>query len=71
MFSKAQKVKIAEEIEKLLLSFDHPEMPKEKPYFELHVHGVDKSWQFADIRPNWEFENKEPGMNPWNERMAK
>ncbi|KKN28910.1 hypothetical protein LCGC14_0849630 [marine sediment metagenome] len=52
MFSKQEKVHIAEEIEKLLLSLNHPEMPKEKPMFALHVDGKeDCSW--ANIVPNW------------------
>ena len=48
MFSTKAKQKIAEEIEKLLLSFNHPEMPTEKPSFELHVDGKE-SCSWADI----------------------
>lgn len=47
MFSVAEKKKIAEKIEKLLLSLDHSEMPKEKPVFlnfmltaKNHGHGL-------------------------------
>jgi hypothetical protein len=65
-----QKKEIAKKIEELLLSFDHPEMPKEKPDFELHVKGKE-SWSWADIKPNWTFnENYKPGINPWNEKQA-
>lgn len=67
MFSKDEKQRIAAEIEKLLLSFNHPEMPKEKPFFSLHVKGAE-AWSWADIQPNWTYEKKAPGMNPWNEQ---
>ena len=66
MFSRAEKVVIATKIEELLLSLGHPEMPKEKPKFHLRVDGAE-SWSFADIDPNWTFESKGPGVNPWNE----
>ena len=66
MFSVKEKQKIAAEIEKLLLDLNHPEMPNEKPKFHLHVDGAE-SWSWADIRPNWEYGDKEPGVNPWNE----
>lgn len=71
MFSMEQKQKISAEVEKLLLSFNHPEMPKEKPKFALRVDGKER-WSWADISPNWTFdkENK-PGMNPHNEVVAK
>jgi len=71
MFSMEQKRKIAEEVEKLLLSFNHPEMPTEKPDFFLHVAGKE-GWSFADIKPNWIFDDQnKPGVNPHNERVAK
>ena len=75
MFSINEKKKIAGEIEKLLLSLDHPEMPKEKPSFSLYVDGKE-SWSWADINPNWTYdESNPPGINPWNEvareKMAK
>jgi len=67
MFSMKEKQFIAAEIEKLLLSLDHPEMPKSKPRFTLNVTGAeDFSW--AEIKPNWTFdEANPPGVNPWNE----
>ena len=67
MFSIDEKKKIAGEIEKLLLSLDHPEMPKEKPSFSLHVDGKE-SWSRSDINPNWTYDGNNPsGVNPWNE----
>ena len=70
MFSVAQKRQIAAAVEKVLLDLNHPEMPKEKPSFKLHVDGAE-SWSWADIEPNWIYdEGKEPGVNPWNESVA-
>jgi len=71
MFSVAQKRHIAAEVEKLLLSLHHAEMPESKPRFRLHVDGAE-SWSWADIEPNWVYDDagKEPGVNPWNERAA-
>ena len=70
MFSMQQKKEIAQKIEELLLSFNHPEMPKEKPKFKIHIDGKE-SWSWADIEPNWIFENKEPDINPFNEMQGK
>jgi hypothetical protein len=70
MFSKDQKIKIAKVVEEIILSFNHPEMPKEKPDFSLCIKGKE-SWSYADIVPNWLFENEEPGVNPYNEMVAK
>ena len=67
MFSVAEKIEISKKIEKILLDYDHPEMPKERPEFHLKVVGKE-SWSWAEIDPNWYFENKEPGMNPFNEK---
>lgn len=67
MFSKNEKMIIAQEIEKLLLTFNHPEMPKEKPNFKLHVDGKE-SWSWADIEPNWKYRSRFPSVNPWNEQ---
>jgi len=66
MFSMQEKQRISKEIEKLLLSFGHPEMPKKRPNFKLHVEGKEE-WSFADIEPNWVFEDNVPGINPFNE----
>lgn len=71
MFSMEQKRKIASEVEKLLLSFGHPEMPTEKPRFYMHVEGKE-GWSFADIHPNWTFNDQDkPNVNPHNEEVAK
>lgn len=70
MFSMAEKKKIAFEIEKLLLSFNHPEMPKEEPYFQIHISGKE-TWSWAKIEPNWKYDkHNKPGINPWNERKS-
>lgn len=67
MFSMEEKRKIADEIQKLLLDLDHPEMPTEKPSFKLHVNGKE-AWSWADIEPNWIFdEGKQISSKPWNE----
>lgn len=52
MFLEQQTRQIADAIEKILLGFNHPEMPKSKPRFHLCVEGQD-SWSWADIFPNW------------------
>jgi len=67
MFSMKEKQEISKAVEKIILGFNHPEMPKEKPMFYLKITGKE-SWSWADIEPNWTFENKAPGVNPWNER---
>jgi len=69
MFSLKQKQLIAEKVEEVLLSFNHPEMPASQPMFHLHVDGRE-AWSFADIEPNWTFSKETPpGVNPWNEAM--
>jgi len=66
MFSVKEKQYIAGEIEKILLSLKHPEMPTEKPEFEIHIAGKEK-WSYADILPNHHYENGITFCNPWNE----
>lgn len=62
-----EKQYIAAEIEKILLKLNHPEMPKEKPVFTLHVLGKE-NWSWADIKPNWTFtKNNPPGCHVFNE----
>jgi len=64
-----QKQYIAGEIEKLLLSLEHPEMPTEKPIFHLRVEGKE-DWSWAEIKPNHTFGlDNPPSMNPFNERL--
>ncbi len=71
MFSVEEKKKIADVIEKTLLEFNHPEMPKEKPKFKIHIDGKEK-WSWADIEPNWVFEDgKKMDVNPFNENVRK
>ena len=67
MFSVAEKKMIAQKVEDLLLELGHPEMPKEKPVFALHIKGKE-NWSWANIEPNWVFEDGKPmGINPFNE----
>ena len=70
MFSAKEKQLIAKKVEELLLSLKHPEMPTELPNFSLHVDGKE-AWSWADIQPNWLFENVPPQKNPWNEKARK
>lgn len=66
MFSASEKHMIAQRIEDLLLSLNHPEMPKKRPVFQLQVKGAE-SWSWAVIDPNWAYKNKPARVNPWNE----
>ena len=68
MFSVKEKQKIAEVLEKTLLELNHPEMPKEKPFFKLHVKGKEE-WSYADIEPNHTI--KQPSYSVWNEIVSK
>jgi hypothetical protein len=70
VFSVRQKQIIAGELEKLLRSFNHPEMqgPDEPLKFHLHIGGkYDDSW--ADIEPNSAV--PVPDVNPFNESLDK
>ncbi len=60
MFSPEEKQKIARMVESLLLSFNHPEMPKENPKFKLHVEGK-AEWSWADIVSNHEHDALQKG----------
>ena len=66
MFSTNEKKRIADAVEKILLEINHPEMPKERPSFKLHVDGKE-SWSWADIEPNWTYEGTHPKTTEWNE----
>lgn len=68
MFSVREKQLIAKAVEDVITSLDHPEMPKEKPKFHLRVDGM-KSWSFAEIDPNWTYEDKYKSVNSWNEKQ--
>jgi hypothetical protein len=69
MFSLEQKKEIARVVEEVILSFDHPEMVKEKPVFELAIVGKE-SWSWAKISPNWMYKDRSPSVNPFNEIQA-
>lgn len=58
MFSMKEKRYIAEQLEKILLGLNHPEMPKEMVNFKLHVDG-EEEWSWADIVPNHKFASSE------------
>lgn len=66
MFSVKQKREIADKIQEVLRSTDHPELPAGEIEFVLHVKGAAK-WSWADICNNDAVKN--PGVNPWNEAM--
>lgn len=57
MFSAEEKEKIADAVEKVIMGFNHPEMPKERPEFSLTVYGKE-SWSWADIEPNWKHKER-------------
>lgn len=68
MFSMSEKQHLASVIEKALLDLKHPEMPSERPVFQLRVNGKE-TWSYAEILPNWTFSRANPpGVNSWNER---
>jgi len=68
MFSVKEKQEIAQLIEDHLIKLNHPEMPKERPSFNLHVRGAE-SWSWAEITPNWKYSKENPpDINPWNEK---
>lgn len=67
MFSQKEKQFIATEVEKIILSLNHPEMPTEHPKFLLNIEGKEP-WSFATIQPNHTFDDQnKPGINAWNE----
>lgn len=71
MFSMEEKKWLAAEVEKLVLSLKHPEMPEDKPMFTLRVEGAE-SWSWAEIKPNWTFGKEGAKVeNPWNEMARK
>lgn len=59
MFSPEEKSTIAIAVSRLLLSLNHPEMPKSSPKFILHVDGAE-SWSWANIVNNDNREKKIP-----------
>jgi hypothetical protein len=70
MFSMQQKHDISDAVEKLLLAIGHPEMPTEKPNFQLRVLGINEQVSWAEIEPNWKFTaDTPPSVNPHNEKQ--
>lgn len=72
MFTTKEKHKISQAVERVLLEINHPEMPKEKLNFTLHVVGKElPSW--AEIVPNWKFKRQGNPENPnkWNETQGR
>jgi hypothetical protein len=67
MFSVQQKRDIAEAVQQILRTTNHPELPEGEINFLLHVDGAE-SWSWADIRNNGAVTN--PDVNPHNEQMA-
>ena len=51
MFSSDMKYMIAEKVQKILQETHHPELPKGKIQFLLHVDGAE-SWSWANIKNN-------------------
>lgn len=66
MFSVTQKRIISEQVQRILRSTNHPELPVGEISFQLHVEGA-ASWSWADIQNNGAVSN--PGVNPWNEKF--
>ena len=66
MFSIRQKREIADAVQAVLRSTNHPELPEGEIQFSLRVVGAE-SWSWADIRNNGAV--VEPGRNPHNEKM--
>ena len=66
MFSVRQKREIADAVQKILRSTEHPELPEGEIEFTLHVKG-DHVWSWAEIRNNGSVLN--PDVNPHNEHM--
>jgi calcineurin-like phosphoesterase len=64
MFSIKQKRDIADAVQKILRSTNHPELPKGEISFSLHVNGA-ALWSWANILNNGAV--IEPDVNPWNE----
>lgn len=71
MFSVSQKRELAQIIEDWLIALNHPEMPKAKPHFTLHIEGIGAE-NFANILPNWmvDEDRARRHANPFNEKQA-
>ena len=64
MFSVKQKREIADAVQQILRTTNHPELPTGEIQFHLHVDGAE-SWSWADIKNNGAVQ--QPSVNPWNE----
>ena len=64
MFSVKQKREIADAVQQILQTTNHPELPTGEIRFHLHVDGAE-SWSWADIKNNGAVQ--QPSVNPWNE----
>ncbi len=70
MFSIREKQLIAEQVQEILRSTNHPELPENEINFLLHVDGA-KSRSWADIKNNGAYKDPVPSVNPWNEAQDK
>lgn len=64
MFSIQQKREIADAVQKILRSTNHPELPPGEIKFMLRVEGAER-WSWAEIKNNGAV--AVPDVNPWNE----
>ena len=67
MFKKKKKRYISDEVQKILKSTNHVELPDGEIKFHLHVYGKE-DWSWADIKNNGDVKNPIP--NPHNEEQA-
>lgn len=65
MFSVNQKRQIADAVQAILRSTNHPELPSGEITFTLKVAGAE-DWSWAEIKNNGDVTR--PGVNPWNEQ---
>lgn len=68
MFSVREKRFIAEKIQEIIRSTNHPELPEGEIEFDIHIKGKE-DWSWANIKNNGSV--KVPGVNPWNEHQDK
>ncbi len=66
MFSVRQKREIADAVQQILRSTNHPELPEGEIEFRLHVAGAGRL-DYADIHNNGAV--PEPEINSYNEQM--
>lgn len=66
MFSVRQKRQISSQVQAILRSTNHPELPEGEIKFTLRVEGAEP-WSWAEIQNNGAV--SEPEVNSWNERQ--